>query len=449
MTRTIRPVTLIVSLALLIAGCAESDRETATGKAQIRGFNAIAEAPGITFKIEERSLGSVAFGDSSPIQRYDDLSYNFNFDLLPLGSEDTQRLASQFVDVIKDTQYLFVLSGSLASPQMAVWSRDERAWAGTETVLQLDFLHAGSNVGAVDVYLAAPGVAPAAGNALGTLRFGERLPVAEYAAGQYVLTLTTVNDPQDVLFVSPTRTLAGATTDTIIILDSNPSRTADIFVRQLTGNGSVVDISDARFPPVARFLHAAIAVGNVDIAENDDFGNLLLGNQPYGDLSAEISLTAGNTDYTWTAAGNPGAIVLESTETIPAGFYTTLALVGKAADHDVMNIINTRRPVSTHGQISFVQAAANFNSVDIYFLTPGQAVADVNAASPNVPFKFTTGMTAVRANDYRVAVTAQGSKTVVAGPLDVPIANGDVVEVYLLDTVDPNTVSILVNRIAP
>ncbi len=449
MIRTISQCALLCLFALLVAGCAESDREKANGKAEIRGVNAIVNAPGLVFRIEARSLGSVEYGDSTALAQYDDLSYTFNFDLLPIGESDSTRLASQFVDVDKDMQYLFVLAGTLANPQLNVWSRALRAWDGTETVLELGFLHLNNTVGTLDVYVAAAGVAPATGNAIGTLSYGESLPVSEYVAGQYVITLTSANNPLDIVFQSPTRTFVASTTDTILILDRTPSRTSDVFVRQMTGNGSVVDVADARFPPIGRFLHAAIAVGNVDVAQADDFTNLLISDQAYGNLSGEVSLAAGNTDFTWTDSGNQGAILLETTETIPSGFYTTLAFVGPATDPDVMNIISTRRGVATHGQIAVIQTAANHASVDVYILGPGETVADTTADFANVPFKLSTGMNAILAGAYRIAVTPLGEKTLLAGPIDMPIAKGDVLEVYVLDTVDPNTVSILLDRIAP
>lgn len=449
MTRSYRIAALIGLATLILAGCAESTREEATGKAAVRGINAIVDAPNVSFKIEERSIGSVAFGEVSPVQRYDDLSYNFNFDVTEIGASSSERLGKQFVDVVPDTDYLFILSGSLGNPQMTLWSDDERQWAGDETVLELAFLHLNHSLGPLDIYLTAPGVNPAAGNALGTLAVGERLPPEEIIAGEYVLSLTAAGDPNAIIFQSSTRTLAPATTDTILILDRNPSRTSDVFVRHMTQAGNMADIADSRMPPSGSFLHAAPSIGNVDVAENDNFGSLRVTNQPYGNLSPDVELTVGTNDYTWTDAGNMGAVLIEHENIIPPGFRTTLVLAGPAAEPVVINFLEEQRSFSNSGRVSFINAADSVDTLDFYMLPSGEAVADNIATASNVLFTFVSGMTPVIAGDYQITVTRQGEKTVLAGPVDVVIANRDVIDVFIMDTTDPNVLDILVRRNAP
>ncbi|ANO51002.1 DUF4397 domain-containing protein [Woeseia oceani] len=440
---------LISIVTLTLAGCAESARENATGKAVIRAVNAIVDAPAVVFKIEERSLGSLEFGDVTPIQNYDDLAYNFNYDITDIGATSSRRLASQFLDVVADTNYLFVLSGSISNPQITLWTDDERQWEGTETVFEMGFMHLASNLGALDVYFAAPGTAPTAGAAVGTLVNGERLDPAEYAAGNYVVTLTEANDPQAIVYQSPSRTLAGASTDSILIFDHNPTRNSDVHVRHLTQAGTAADLVDARVSPTGQFLHAAPAIGNVDIAENDDFASLLLADQPFGNLSGEITLSAGTNDYTWTDAGNMGAILVESEEVIAADYKRTLVLAGPAADHTILNVQSIRRPFSTSARLNIINAADNAETVDIYFLPDGDSIADFTPISSGIPFTFSTGMTPVIAGDYEITITVAGSQTVLAGPLDISLANRDVVEVYVMDTADPNAMSLMVNRVNP
>ncbi|MEQ8204780.1 MAG: hypothetical protein RIA65_01290, partial [Woeseia sp.] len=164
---------------------------------------------------------------------------------------------------------------------------------------------------------------------------------------------------------------------------------------------------------------------------------------------ADVTLSAGTNDYTWTDAGNVGAVLVESEEIIAADFKRTLVLAGPAADHTILNVQGIRRPFSTSARMNIVNAADNAETVDIYFLRDGDSIADFTAISAGIPFTFSTGMTPIIAGDYEITITVAGSQTVLAGPLDIALANSDVVEIFIMDTTDPNVMSLLVNRITP
>ena len=111
----------------------------ATGKGTVRAINAIKTAPGITFMIEERLISAVEFKSSTSAQQYDDLEYIFNFEVLFVGDTERQRIASQFLDVVKDKEFTFIIGGALADPTITIWEVDVRVWSGTETVFEARF----------------------------------------------------------------------------------------------------------------------------------------------------------------------------------------------------------------------------------------------------------------------------------------------------------------------
>lgn len=438
---------LLLTLACLAgSACVESSREDATGKASLRGVNGIVDAPDVAFKIEERSLGTVAYGATTPVRRFDDLTYNFNFDASIPGEEQQRRLATRFLDVILDTAYLFVLSGTVSNAEIVLWEQPERQWNGSESVFELNFAHLNNTAGPVDVYFAAAGVAPAAGNAVATLTRGERLGPSEFAGGDYVLSVTPANDPQTILYSSTTRSYTAATTSTILLLDRNPSRTAELTVRQITAAGDSVDMFDPRFPPQGRVLHAAAGIGNVDLAENGDFGALVASDVALGEITADAPLTAGTNTYTFTDTGNQGAIILEREQIIGDGLYENLILTGSAAAPGALNTISQRRPFATSGRIDFVHAAAAFDTIDIYLLPAGESIDDAAPTSPQFPFGFTTGLAAIVADNYEITVALAGEKTVLAGPLAVDVANRDVLEIFVIEAADPNAVDVVIVR---
>lgn len=440
---------LSLTLLALAAGCSDNPREEATGDARIVGLNTIVESPDVTFLIEERSLGPISYGGTTLATRWDDLSYNFNFDTAVPGEGSARRLATRFLDVTRDRSYLFVLTGTIANPDIVLFDDEERQWEGTETVLEMTFAHFNNTAGSVDMYFHAAGTNPVAGNQAATLSFGERSAPIEFAEGNYVVSVTPANDDQTILFQSGERQYIGATTDTIALLDADPSRTAPLVVRHLRSDGGSDELSDPRFPPAARFLHAIVDVGPLDVYEGNDFSAPLVGNQAFGDFSGDVTVTAGGTDYDWTDAGNSGAVVLESTQTISAGRYTTIALVGPSSDPDVLNIPNVRRPYSTSGRISFINAADSQDALDVYLLPAGETVADNDPIARNFPFRNFIGQSPVATDSYELYATPFNDKTVLAGPVAVDIGPRDVYDVLVLDTADPNALELRVIRNAP
>ncbi|HZD52842.1 MAG TPA: DUF4397 domain-containing protein, partial [Woeseiaceae bacterium] len=145
-----------VLLAALLFGCTESQRQEANGKGSIRGVNAISTAPAVTFLIEERSLGTLSYKEVTSAQDFDDLSFNFNFDVRLPGDDGPRRLATEPLKVERDNDYVFALTGSLDQPSIIVWETPERMWNGDETSLEASAGDLAPGTGTVDVYLAAP-----------------------------------------------------------------------------------------------------------------------------------------------------------------------------------------------------------------------------------------------------------------------------------------------------
>jgi len=437
---------LLMSLALL--GCAESNREKATGKANIRAINAVVGAPSVNFLIEERNLDAVPFKNALA-QRFDDLSYDFRFELRLPGGTAPKVLARQFADVAANHDYVFVLDGTVANPQIRLWDTEERQWDGSETVFEIVLAHLNDTLGPVDVYFAAPGTQPVAGNEVATLDNGERAAPMEFSGGDYELMLTPAGDPQTVLYTSGSRSWQSAATSDVIIFDKDPTVTGDVNLRQVTAGGNSVELSDPRFPPQAQFINAAFGSGNIDIAEDGEFNPPLVTDLAFGERTADIDVSPAAADYTYTAAGNMGAILLEDTQTNLSGLHVNRLLVGPPGDLAVISTTSARRPFSTNPRFALTHAAANFDNVDVYLLPAGNSVADSNPTSPNVPFGFASGMGSVAADSYELSVTLPGEKTVVAGPLALELAAGDVVETVILDSADPNAAQILTYSNAP
>jgi len=225
-------ILITLSAALVLSACSgESSLPVATGKASIRAINGVKTSTEVGFLIEERTLGSVSYRQITSLNRYDDLIYNFNFDVFYAGEIELVRAASILIDIVKDLDYIFVLTGTLADPTILVWETLEREFTGTETVFEARFAHTAASLGSVDYYFASPGVDPLVGEAAGTLAFGDVLPSIDFEAGEYVLTITASGMPDQVLYESGTTIFTAASQYIVTSFDSDANTFAPFVAR--------------------------------------------------------------------------------------------------------------------------------------------------------------------------------------------------------------------------
>lgn len=443
----IRKFTLLILLAAIsiCAGCAESTRQQASGKGAVRGINAIVSAPEVIFMIEERSIGGVRYKAVSGFTEYDDLDYNFNFDLLLPGQTAPGRLTGRYVDVLVDTEYTLVLSGTVANPSIIQWESPRRTWAGTETVFEADFAHLSPQVGEVDVYFETSGTAPDLGNEIGTFSYGDRVPHRELPDGVYVLTVTAPDDPATVLFQSQSIDSTPATRVTVALFDPDPSITADIGVNLINAAGTSSSLPDVNRPPQIRLLHAAFGTQNVDGYLASDFANIIFPNTGFGEISAYADFPGNSSLLTMTAVGDETSIVYEETIGITQNAKSTVVLRDEPATLGYTILLNDARPLSTFGVVRIANISVNHEFLDVYSLAPGTAIdSNVQARWSFLPSLLDTGYYSVTDGSQELTVTVSNEKTVLSAPITIDVTAGDIVDVVILDTADGNAVEMRV-----
>lgn len=430
---------------LFLGGCADSTREEATGEGRIRGINAIATAPELLFRIEERAIGNVNYRGVAGFADWDDLGFNFNFDLLRSGSATPDRLVSQFIDVVADVEYTLVITGTLDNPSLISWEAPEPVFVAGETVFEADFVNLSPLLGEVDVYYALEGTAPVLGNEVGTLASGERLPYVQFPTGDYELILTAPDDPSTIIFQSSALTRDVATRVTFALFDADPSITANVGVTVFSAGGGSQLLADVNSPPQIRTLHGAFGTGNFDGYLNDDFGNVVFADIGFGELSAYAGISGSVTPLTLTPAGNPGAVLLETDIQLLSNSLRTVILYGPPGALVSRNLVNDARPVALFPVVRITNLSSNIEALDIYEVDPGTVIdATVIPGFRGAVVGVSTGFFNSEAGSREFVVTLAGEKDPISAPLALDLDNGDVVDIVILDTADPAVVELSV-----
>jgi len=437
---------LIASFAMLLVGCGESKLPTATGKGAVRAINAIPASPPVAFLIEERVLGVVEFQDSSAAEPYDDLSYRFNFDIIRPGDSERTRFASINQQIVKDREFIFVVSGTLNNPSVTVWEGDERDWDGTETVFEVRFGHLAETFGPVDIYFADETMPPMLGAETASLSTGEINTAALFDGGNYVVTVTSPGEPSDILYQSDVITFAPQTTLVITLFDGDENDLHPLAVRALRQAGANIEFPDRNTMPEIRFIQLSRDLPLADIFVDDTLTTPFVEDHAFGDVTPDIPNAVGTKTITYTPANDSGSTFLDRLFAAIGGTRVNFYTMGPSGDYESVVLIADRRSISTAVNFSMLHAASNQGLVDIYIVDSGVSIENEIPVAAELSYTEPTGALGIGAGVQDLYVTTFDEKTVLAGPFSIDVALGDVIETVLIDTVDPATAEI---RIIP
>jgi hypothetical protein len=434
-----RILILLSCVAVLLLGACgqESDLPAATGKASIRAINAIKTSQDINFLIEERLIGSAGYAAATSSASYDDLDYTFNIEVFYAGETAQRRIASRFIDFEADKDYTLLVSGSLSNPALTLWQDDQRSFDEADTVFEAKFAHASASLGALDYYFADPGIAPALGNQVATLSFGEVSQAVDFAAGDFVLTVTTANDPTDVVYVSDTTAIAARGAFIFMPFEGSANNTAPVIVRAINTAGDSISLPDPRFPPTIRFVNASMDLGTSDIYDDEMLTSQLVANHAYLDVSAELGIPADANTFYYTPAGDTTAVTLEAALTAFNGNRYRLVASGVAGSLTATSFVPDLQPVDTHAKLRLLQVSNNFDFVDVYAVAAGISIDDVNPTRFGIAPRQPSSTVPLAAGSYDLYVTRSLEKVVLAGPYRIDVVRGDIVDMIVVDTVDP------------
>lgn len=432
--------------ALLLSACSsDSQLPNPTGKGTIRAINAIPGAPEVGFLIEEFSLGGVTYKSSSSPEEYDDFTYDFSFEILVPGTSEFVRVATETFKVEVDRDHIFLLTGDINAPTVTVWTGDERSFDAADTVLEARFSHASTTLGAVDVYFDPPGTAPGTNPPAATLSFGEISVAQDFEAETYVLTVTDAGDPATVHFQSEEAPLLAQFAHVITIFDGDENDPAPYHVRSMTSVGNPFVFVDANFAPQIRFIHSAATLETVDIYDDDVLTSLVLGGLPFKGSSGYLdTLTEARTFY-FTPESSTATILFEQQISAPAsGSFADVYLLGDTDAWLGVRLIPDRQRFSNSFKIRSFHAALNHQAYDVYLVDRDAPLTEEDTAALfNLAYGFPWPVLSIGEGEFDLYVTVQGEQTVIAGPYPISATLGGLVELLVVDTVDPATAEIV------
>mgnify|MGYP001817944046 CR=1 FL=1 len=434
-----------VSTLLLAACTSDSQLPNPTGKGTIRAINAIPGSPEIGFLIEEFSLGGVVYKASSAPTDYDDFSYNFSFQILNPGDTAFTRVATENLQVEADRDHIFLLTGDVNAPTVTVWNGDVRTFDAADTVLEARFSHASTMLGPVDVYFDPPGTAPGTNPPAATLSFGEISPAADYEAGATVLTVTDAGDPGVVHFTSDEAQLLPQFAHVITIFDGDENDVAPIHVRSMTSVGNPLVFTDADSSPQLRFIHAASTLETVDIYDDDVLTSLVFGGLEFKGTTGYLdTLTEARTFY-FTPENSVAITLLEQQISAPASnSFADVYLLGETDNWLGVRFVSDRQRYSNSFRLRSFPAALNHDVYDVYLTDRDVPLADEDTSVLlNIGYGFIAPTLTLGEGEFDLYITAPGEKTVIAGPYPIDAVLGELVELLIVDTVDPATAEII------
>jgi hypothetical protein len=428
--RLLGALTTITLVCCSIAAC-NSEGRTRGPSTLVTAVHAAPAYGEIAFLREERIAGALTYRDAGTFS-YEVGQYDFNLEVTPLGQSTPDRKYSFSEILLEGTHHFFVVTQDGANLNPILFTTPD--FSTTATNAEVILVHAAPALAGTDVYLTSPGADLSAANPIASLSFRQNSNPQTAAAGDYQLSITEAGNPLNVLFSSPTQTLAAGFSNLFVITDGAGEGLATISVVRASDTNAV--LSDVNTPSSMRVVNAASDTLPRDIAIDDDFANLLFPAAPYASPTAFSTITPGARKLTVTPAGNPGVIEVELTSSIAGGrFYTTLVATSGSA-LTAQTFVEDRRPINGQSGVRILNGATQL--LDFFILEVGTPIAGFQSVqlSPGTvsqPFSLPPG-------DRELTIMITDTQTIAYGPSTFTLEDGGTHSVLAIDGATAETI---------
>ncbi|MEZ9110272.1 DUF4397 domain-containing protein [Vibrio cyclitrophicus] len=430
------PILAVAISALFIVGCNDDDEPTT----QIQAVHASPDAPlaNVLINSQARWTG-VDYANASGYTSVTAGQTSVQVDVQLPGNAVLTVLPQNQFELSSDTDYTVMVVGDADgsnNPVEALVVTRPASGTATSSSLDVQVVHAASDVGDVNLYVTGP--SDPLGTPLGTLGYKDFTDVLNIPAGQYRVRLETVSGSA-IAFDSGEITLSGGSELTIAAVpraDSNSASPVKLMVMDGKGSSLIYDMAETA---EVRVGHLVDGAPNVDVYVNStQFAPL--DDLMFKEVRGFLDLAAGSYDIDIyeTATTSPTFIDVDGLAVFTGMDYSVYA-VGTVSNLNLEALVvpENRRPVATSAVLNITHAAANPIAalVDIY-LTENVGISGSTPVLSNVKFKDYANGIYVAAGSYYVTITVAGDPTTVAiDSAPATLADGVVYQVVAIDDV--------------
>ena len=419
----------MLTLAMGVAACGGGGIENPPD-GTIRALHAAPSFGVINFLRVERVEAQLPFKGDSGFLTVDQDQYNFHLEVLNPGASDPTRLLRFAQSITAGQEYTFVIAESAGG--LEVITLENEAGVAGDTEALVDMINLSATAGPVDVYLAAPGVAPS-GAPLATLNLRDQIDGASAAEGDYQLTLTQPGDPAAVLFTSGNFTLPGGSRALLTVVDNAGGTTAPFSVLALSDAVVSGELFDTDVQGAMRVIHGAPSAGQLDFIVDDDFAAPFAPAVSAETVSDYQTITRGTRNLKITPTGNMGSIEIDQDLVVSQGNFITVLAGGSAGALQAASAVDENRPIAGVARVRLMGAQEQEGNINLYIVPPGTDVSEQTPTLGGLPFMGISEYVDFQPGDYELVATDFDSDEVIGTPTAITLVGGTAYGVLILD----------------
>jgi len=401
------PLTLaIAALALVVAGCNDSNNMSATPTAtttQLRVIHASSDAPNVDVLVNGmKELTNVPYKTASDFLTIPAGTTTLNVD--PTGTSNSVINASLLLAANQEYSAIAVGLASASAPagqQLQALLVDDPGNAPAAGNVKVRVVHGAPGVPTVDIYVTAPDAALPAAPTIAGLAYTAIAPASgtkalEVAGGNYEIRATVAGDQSKAIVFDSGSVSLPANADLLVTAIPASGVSPIALLVAPTGNSASV-ISDSR--AAIRVGHLSPNVPAVDVSLNvsgTTTSVLSLSNVLFPTTSGYSLVPAGTYDASVALASNPAMPVLTLSGAALAGDTSTsvfaIGLLGGSGGQalHLAAFMDDRVPVADMAKVRVIHLSPDAPAVDVVTLGNGGTIASTlvnNLAYPNATSK--------------------------------------------------------------
>ncbi len=424
-----KPQSLITFAILLILGMSGCDggRENPPN-VRVSFIHAAPGQRAIEVRRQERLEADLSYRESGTAS-FDADTYDFHFDIVPAGAAPVRAVSFTY-ELVPETDYTIVATEIGGLFQQLIL--EAPSFDPDSTSAQVASLHVAPTLGAVDVFLEAPGADLLSAVPLGTISFGKDLAPGTIGAGDYEFTVTAVASPATVLLRSTPFTLSAGQAALFAILDGANEGIAPLSVT-VTG-GANFSFVDSSLLSGIRVINAISDRSRLDVGIDNEFSPPLFPGLVFDTVSAyDESVAPGMHDLTASPAGNPSVLEVNFPFAVDAGRLGTFFIANAPGATATSFSVDDRRPIAGEAKINLYNAAQLFTFVDIFIALSGTDLNTVPPIASLLPGGSLPGLP-IAEGDFEVTMREGGTQTVLAGPTPITLNAGGFYGILVTDS---------------